>query len=373
MRLFLLFVGLAFVFGACEDFIEYRPEARGREGEILVVTDTLTWTGPAGEALREVLGSEIQTLPVPEPLFKLKREALTNAFIEQLKQQKNLIFLASIDDTTAAARFLRARIPEEGQQSIREGRGQGIVDRPDLWVNRQLVVYATAKDDEALADAILERGPVLRRLFTETTTTRTREDMFEKARQTAKEDSILQKHDFAINVQHDYFFAQDTVFADAEANPVADESGGLVRLRRIPESTWRDLFVYYQDGADPSQLTPEYAKELQNQLTQQFIKGTYPDSYIKISEARPPEVREVDLNGRYAIELRGLWGMTNDALGGPFVSYLTYDEDQQRLYLYSGFVFAPNYAKREFIRQMEIIGNTFRTASDPAAAPSASR
>ncbi|MXX58593.1 MAG: DUF4837 family protein [Rhodothermaceae bacterium] len=50
--------------------------------------------------------------------------------------------------------------------------------------------------------------------------------------------------------------------------------------------------------------------------------------------------------------------------GGTFVSYAFYDEPTRRLYLIDGMVFAPNYSKREFVRQMEVIAYTFRTLEE---------
>ncbi|MYJ45783.1 MAG: DUF4837 family protein, partial [Rhodothermaceae bacterium] len=41
-----------------------------------------------------------------------------------------------------------------------------------------------------------------------------------------------------------------------------------------------------------------------------------------------------------------------------------YDEPSGRLYLIDGMVFAPNFSKREFMRQMEVIAYTFRTLEE---------
>ena len=36
----------------------------------------------------------------------------------------------------------------------------------------------------------------------------------------------------------------------------------------------------------------------------------------------------------------------------------------RRLYLIDGMIFAPNFSKREFLRQMEVIAHTFRTKEE---------
>jgi len=58
-------------------------------------------------------------------------------------------------------------------------------------------------------------------------------------------------------------------------------------------------------------------------------------------------------NKSVRIEVRGLWDMRHDAMGGPFISYLMADEKNSRLLVAEGFVFAPEEKKRAIIRELE--------------------
>ena len=64
--------------------------------------------------------------------------------------------------------------------------------------------------------------------------------------------------------------------------------------------------------------------------------------------------------------------MTEDFMGGPFVRYSFYDAEQGRRYVVFGMVYAPQHkfrgSKREFLRQLEVIARTFRTADGAAPA-----
>ena len=98
------------------------------------------------------------------------------------------------------------------------------------------------------------------------------------------------------------------------------------------------------------------------------MRGSFAESYIAIEDRdlvrRPVETDTVNLAGRFALETRGTWRMTGDAMGGPFVSYAFFDEDTGRFYLIDGMIYGPRYTtaeKREFLRQMEAIAYTFRT------------
>ena len=86
-------------------------------------------------------------------------------------------------------------------------------------------------------------------------------------------------------------------------------------------------------------------------LQQRLVKGTLPQDLY---------------------ETRGLWQMVGEengkkiqyGMGGAFLTYAFYDQPSSRLYLIDGMVFAPNFPKREFLRQLEVIAYTFRTRQE---------
>jgi hypothetical protein len=360
---------LALLLAGCTEVTEYKPPAVGQGGEILVVTDSTTWNGPVGEALRATLGRESRTYPQPTPTFTLTQQSLSDYALQGIQRQHSLVFAAPYTDTSATARFLRARFDSAGVAALERG-GRGIIERDDLWMSDQLVVYATAPSDSALAEQIRTEGEDLRASFSRLARVRLAEDMFEKGQQTEVEQQLLDAHDFAINVQHDYVVIQDTTFLSDR-----DTRGTFVRLRRLAgQDSWRDMFVYYEEDPRLERLHPDSVRVLRNRLTERFVRGTFPESYITIEERdltrRPIETDTVSLGGRFAIETRGTWRMTGDAMGGPFVSYAFFDEDTSRFYLIDGMIYGPRYTneeKREFLRQMEAIAYTFRTDENATA------
>ncbi|MFW5773594.1 MAG: DUF4837 family protein, partial [Tangfeifania sp.] len=58
-------------------------------------------------------------------------------------------------------------------------------------------------------------------------------------------------------------------------------------------------------------------------------------------------------NGNYAFEMRGLWRLKNDFMGGPYVSLAVLDVENQRVIVGYGYVYAPNTDKRNYLRQVE--------------------
>ena len=364
-----LLVLASLVIAGCLGNTDYRPEAAGPPGEVTVVVDSARWNGAVGEALRQTLGQPIVTLPVAEPAFDLRQLDLTSNTLDRVERHKNVIIAAALQDSSREAQFLRQQFSEEARQAVQSGGGT-VIPRPDLWRRQQQVFYVAASTPDELAATIRQRGAALRDSLNLATRRRTYDEMFERGRQRAIEDTLMAHHGFAVNAQHDYAIATDTTFA----GPSGQRQGGFVLMVRKLPDTWRRLFVWYKENADPSTISRDWILSMRDSLAGQYLQGArrgaaYTDRRQTIN------TREIDFLGRYAYESRGIWYMatadTTDAQGdtgrvtlggaGPFVNYTFYDQQQDRIYMIDGTVFAPDYDKREFLRQMEVIAYTFRT------------
>lgn len=334
---------------------DFRPDAIGPEGEIIVVVDSAIWNGSVGNALRSELGYYIPTLPAPERSFDLRAFELRGNTLDRIKQQKNVVFVAPISDPSNVGSFIRSRLPEGGVEAIESG-GRIVASRPDLWRRNQKVYFISAADTSDLVAAINEHGPALRDSFNVVTRQRLAHEMFRRGRQHDIEEELMDRHGFAVHAQHDYVIAMDTT--------------NFVWLRRILTDTWRSVFVHYIEDADPSLLSPEWILASRDSLTERYVQGNL-GGWVEIDRRRPIEAEEIDFRGRYGYEVRGLWQMVGEdeqgdmiqfGMGGPFVTYAFYDQPSGRMYLIDGMVFAPGFDKREFLRQMEVIAYTFRTS-----------
>jgi hypothetical protein len=365
-------VGVLYLaFGTGRSVITYTPDAVGQTGTLYVVADSATWNGPVGDAIRDELGRGLATLPQPEPAFTLIRQDLTEQFFNQLRRQHAVLFAGPYTRPSTTGRFLRARLDSSGVAALERG-GNGVFLRPNLWATRQLVVYATGPDDETVAAQIRARGSELRRAFDALARQRLTRDMFERARQTDIEDRLLERHGFAVGVQHDYVLVRDTTFVTD-----AGTAGTFVRLRRLAASdSWRDLFIYFEEDPRLERLNREAVLALREDLSRRFVRGADDSTYIRVEDRfpdrRPIVTDTVGLNGRFALETRGTWYLGREdgrsaGMGGPFVNYAFYDDDTGRFYMIDGMVFAPRFDKREFLRQMEAIAHTFRTRDDDFA------
>ncbi|PQJ34190.1 DUF4837 domain-containing protein [Salinibacter sp. 10B] len=364
VRFALLAGSLAFVLAlvvGCDG--DYRPRAIGKEGEVTVVMDSSLWTGAVGDTFRATVTPWIETLPQPERYFEIRHlELSSERAYESIQDLKNVVIAAPLSDSTNEANFLRRRLSEEAKQAIQNGQS-AVVGKPDLWRRSQRVFFVTAATADDLEQVLKKQGEEIRRTFKEITLARMEREMYEDARQFALEDSLMQRHDFAVNVQHDFQIAIDTMSA----------SSGFVWLRRVLARTRREFFVYYEENASPSQLSPEWVYTTHDSLTQEYLRGSV-SGFVRIDYRRSLETSQTNVLSRYGYKTRGLWHMVKPGEnegefmsvggGGPFLAYAFYDQPTDRLYLLHGSVFAPDFDKLQFLRQMEVMANTFRTRED---------
>lgn len=358
-----LFMTLLFMVG-CEG--DYRPRAVGPEGEITVVMDSSYWTGAPGEALRENVTPWVQTLPVSERSLQLRHLELTDErTYERIQDLKNVVIAAPLNDSTNETTFLRRRLSDKAEQAILDGQ-TAVVSKPNLWRRSQRIYYVAAATPEALAETFRNQGSEIRETFTEATLQRMNHEMYDEDRRSALEDSLMQRHGFAVNVQSDFQIAIDTT----------TESEGFVWLRRLLAQTRREFFVYYVDDVGPDEITPEWIYNTRDSLTRRHLRGNV-KGFVKIDYRRPLETEQHSFLDRYAYDTRGLWYMVapigdgNELQpiggGGPFVNYTFYDQATDRVYMLDGSIFAPDHDKLDLLRQMEVMARTFRTAEEERA------
>jgi hypothetical protein len=124
-------------------------------------------------------------------------------------------------------------------------------------------------------------------------------------------------------------------------------------IRDLPKSSFG--ITIEEDGT----FTPKYLVTKRNEFLKKYVPGPTEGSYMTTETVIPVIFNEYnDSNGKYYAEIKGLWKVENDFMGGPFVSITKLDEKHNRVVTAEGWVYYPSENKRNFIRQLEIICKT---------------
>ena len=123
------------------------------------------------------------------------------------------------------------------------------------------------------------------------------------------------------------------------------------------------IFIYHQPYEDTTQFAVKNLMRYRDEVLKKNVPGpatsiptymrTTPDSLFK------PYARTINYQGKYAVEVRGQWGVTDSLgnyypLGGPFISLSVYDEKYKRIVTAEGYINAPEFSVREYIRRLEV-------------------
>ncbi len=104
-------------------------------------------------------------------------------------------------------------------------------------------------------------------------------------------------------------------------------------------------------------LTGQNIISTRDSIGRRYIGGAVEGSYMQ-TEGRAlyaPAMTNTLIDGRVAIETRGLWMVKGDFMGGPFLNYTIFDEKNNRIITAEGFIYGAGVKKRDFVFEMEAI------------------
>ncbi len=302
------------------------PKISGSAGEVLLIIDNQKWESPVGEKFNEVLTQVQPLLPQPEPMFSLLHTSpagFTNIF----RVHRNIIFAKIGPD------FKEAKITVQ----------------TDQWATPQLIINVEAPNDEECIRLLEETGDQLVERINRGERERLM-DYYKSYQVAAIYNRLKEKHHLTLSIPKGYEIAVDTTdfvwITTESAQP--GESGYAFYSQQ-------SILIYYYNYVDTNTFTLDYLVSKRNKQVKKHIPGPGPGSYMATEDIMPPILDEFELDGRYFAELRGLWKLEKGAMGGPFVSLSTVDEQRNRVITVEGFVFAAGLEKREFLRQVESI------------------
>jgi hypothetical protein len=86
--------------------------------------------------------------------------------------------------------------------------------------------------------------------------------------------------------------------------------------------------------------------------------------FITRQEIVPMHVKRVNFANKFALEMRGLWKISDASSGGPFLSYAMVEESNNMLYYIEGYVYNPAGKKKRMMREIDAILGTFKVPGE---------
>jgi hypothetical protein len=312
---------LVLILGACSTSQGPRkPSASGKAGELLVVMNKARWEGAAGNMVRGVFSSYVPMLPQAEPHFNIF-QIEPAAFAKLFETHRSILFV-------------------EFEPSLEKGR---IEAKRDAWSYPQMVINVKVPNEEVLQRIMDANAESFISYFLKTERERL-VNAYQRMINHQARNIVRNNLGLDIMVPEGYFVAkQDDNFVWLRQTGTREELELGVLLSVMP---------YKHPDTD---FAHERIWQRRDSITQANIPGTFANTYMTTYPEIPPLFREINFNELYAVEGRGLWRIKEDFMGGPFINITFVDEKNSRLINIDGFVYAPKFDKRDYLRQVEAL------------------
>jgi len=314
----LLFAFVSSSLLSCQNNNNSRLETiTGRSGEIFVVLGKDTWKGKSGDLIREILAQPQSSLPQKEPIFDLTNVP-PEAFVNVFKSGRNVISI-KISST-----FTESKVEFN----------------KDVWAYPQAVVNIQAKSAEDFDNLFKVNSQKIILFFL-----KAEKDRLQSTYKASVEKSVYK-------TLMDEFHIQ--LYAPTGFKLALKDSTFAWFRYDTPQIT-QNILVYTYPYESDSTFTENYQVGKRNVITKKYISGPARGSYMTTEMELPLDFNIIKVNGNYACEMRGLWDLEHDFMGGPFISLSVLDAARKRIVTVEGNVYAPKDDKRNFLRQVEAI------------------
>ena len=303
------------------------PNISGKAGEVIVVIDKGQWEGAVGTVLRDSLACECPFLPQSEPLYTLVNVA-PNGFTQMFQIHRNIIIVNIKSDVTEP----------------------GVVFKNDVWARPQCVIRINAADSDTAVKLIKENSSNMT--------------------------AVLEQ------AERDRVIANTKKYEELSLAPVVTEMVGgsphfpsgyklkkktedFIWIEYNPQYVTQGVPIYKYPVVDGEQMMDlDNILENSNRMLMNNVPGMFDNTYMTISDFARPSIEYKKYKGLDFAEIRGFWEVENDFMGGPFVSHAFYSKDGKEVIVLQGFVYAPKYDKRQYLRQVESVIYSFEWAKN---------
>lgn len=292
-----------------------RKNITGKASELIVVISNDSWDGAPGKLIRETLAQPHVGLPQDEPLFDVI-DVPHAAFKSIFKSTRNIV---------------RTSISVNVEK-------EGISFKDDVWAYPQATVMIQAKTAEKFEEIFTENKDKILSYFLAA----------EKERLTMNYKKFYEKGVYnVLNEKYDVTMKVPPGFV------IAEQKKDFIWYKYETPEISQGIVLYTFPYNSDSTFTVNYLVAMRDKILRKNVPGPIKGSYMTTEKRFEQTHGILEHNGNYTSEMRGLWRVENDFMGGPYISLAELDATNQRIIVAYGYVYAPSKNKRNFLRQVE--------------------
>lgn len=337
---------------ACENLerrMAVKHNALGRSNEVVVVADEGLWESDLRDSLEYYFGAPYPVMPQPEPVFDLRHFSVANLQADVLRRElRTYIVVADLsDEDSPASKMTIQAIGEEAFDKSRSGNGYGTYLARDRWASGQLIFFLYGFGEDKLADAIREKYAAVATRIHEHDQVQIQAATYLNSTNRPIQDSLLKYAGVNMEIPGEY--------------KLALVKEGTIWLRSEYTESSHNLIIKRLEYKDQQQLTEAYLRQMRDSISSAIVRTDTPGSIMGINDEDLPLLfYQKEINGNYTLEMRGVWEMSADYMGGPFTTKLIASPDRNALLYVDAWVYAPGKEKRDFVQRLEQVISSVR-------------
>ena len=303
------------------------PNISGKPGEVIVVINKGDWEGAPGTVIRDTLSCDFPFLPQREPMYDVVNVA-PSGFTSMFQIHRNIIVMNISSDVTEP----------------------GVVYKSDMWAAPQCVIRINAGNAEEAVELFKENSARIKAVLAQAEINRVISNT-KKYEELALAPVVTEMAGGSPHFPSGYKLKKKT--------------DDFIWITYDPQFTQQSILIYkypVEEGVD--MMAPDNLLAAQNAMLKENVPGMFENTYMIISPIVHPAVTYKKYGPHEFAEVRGLWEVHNDYMGGPFVSHAFYTPDGKNMILMQAFVYAPKYDKRNYLRQVESVLYSFEWKKD---------
>ena len=298
------------------------PNISGKAGEVIVVIGQNDWEGAVGTVLRDSLTQDFPQLPQKEPMFTLANVP-HNAFNSMFQVHRNIIIVNISKDVTEP----------------------GVIYRNDVWAAPQTVIRVNAPDSDTAVQILRNNTTTIIGMLEEAERGR-------MIRNAKKYEELKIAPVVASMVGGSPHFPS--------GYRLKKKTDDFIWVTYDPEYVSQGILIYkYPVIEGEDMMSPENLLDANTRILKENVPGMFENTFMTLSTFVKPTVKYMKYKGLEFAEIRGLWEVHNDYMGGPFVAHVFYSPDGKYMIGLEGFVYAPKFDKRQYLRRVESIIYSF--------------
>lgn len=326
---FVLFLLLS----SCEnEYKKIKNDSLGHPGQVVLVIESNLWEGETGREIRDHFNQPYPGINSREYQFDITQYN-HDEFNNTIKTYRNIINIEFADNE-------KYNTPK-------------VKIKEDVWAKNQLYIHVLAQNLEGLNKYIKENFDNIKDVLNSKEQERIIAD-YRSYQHPNIEDYLHNEFQIHLN------FPKGTkIIKEGEKFLWVRKE----EMRHVKGSGSHQVemgvFIFSEPYINEDMFEVEYILPWRDEIMKKHIEGEagtfmtteYDSSYY-------PKERTLRVEDQYAVEIRNLWYLDGNKkvfMGGPFISLTFYQPFTEEIVTIAGYVYAPHFKKREYMRKLESI------------------